>query len=156
MTELDGFKITYDQIEHNSPVVEMMVNEPKLKIIFLERNKIESAISYWFAIKSQKWQADFDELPTKDEEDYVNYSFVKNFCETAHQDTNYYREVFAKHDIFNIQYDDLISDWAGVTSRLQEFLLVKNYNLPIVFSKRLKRPLTELVLNYSSLTKIHP
>lgn len=151
MSELDGFKITFDQIEHTSPVVGSLAGDRKMKVIFLERNHVQSAVSFWFAVRSQKWQRQAGDPPVADAPEFVDPEFVNKFCSQARLDNSHYRAVFAGHESATIGYDELVSDWSGVLARVQTFLNVPVVGLPVVFNKRLTRPLSEVVTNYRTL-----
>lgn len=148
---LDGFKITYDQITQDSPVVSYFQKLEALQIIFLHRNYLESAISYWFAIKSQIWQAERHRPEIVDEPQKVDYNFVKNFYQLASQNNTYYHNIFSNHKHIDIEYTHLTNQFQSTLARIQGFLDVDVEISEPRFQKRLNRPLPELVTNYQEL-----
>lgn len=151
--KLDGFKVTYDQITPESPVVEYLKELKQLKIIFIQRNYLESAISYWFAIKSQIWQINNHDKPIYDASQVVDPKFVDNFCESALKYDAIYRSIFREHPQLVVNYKDLVTNFLQTIDSVQEFLGVRNLMPKVSFRKRLSRPLPELVINYQELLK---
>lgn len=149
LQSIDGFKATYDQITRDSPVVEALCKLRELKIVFMERNPVESAISFWYAIKSQKWQRHKGEPPLNDVPEEVDEKFVLDFCNRFQSDHVFYKKKFAEHQHFHVHYNQLVSQWDKTTGELQHFLGVPVVSLPTLLEKRLTTPIDQLVKNYS-------
>lgn len=149
-TRVDGFKITYDQITHDSPVTALLHGKEHLKVVFLERDPLESAISHWFAATSKIWQRT-EHVAVDDQPAEVPADYVQKFCAAARRDHSFYTALFQNHGCLTVRYVDLITNWHDSSGIVQTFLGVPERLLSKPFSKRLNKPLGELVTNLEEL-----
>ena len=150
LAHVDGFKITSDQINLNSPVLEALKAHHGLRIVFLTRQYWHSAISYWFAIKSQIWQRSTGQV-ISDQPSVVDEKFVERFCSSAARSMSFYKDYFCGHESISLNYDLMIENWDLSMAALQSFLNLTAEKLPKVFEKRIEKPLRSMVKNYNSL-----
>jgi LPS sulfotransferase NodH len=149
----NGFKIVYDQISFDSPVVELLQNVQDLKIIFMSRNFLSSAISYWFAITTNKWQCKQGE-EVYDKPCYVDPDFVRLFIDEASRNSSHYKSVFKENDVMDVNYDCLVEKWDEVVLEIQNFLGISVCGLNKTLSKRLLLPFEQLAINYEELKRV--
>lgn len=147
----DGFKVTYDQITPESPVVKFLRSLSELRIIFLERDHLDSAVSYWFAIRSQIWQIGSHEPPIEDQPQEIDPAFVYRYKRAAVYDDQLYRAIFNTQSTMTVQYTDLVDCWDSTIKQVQQFLGLIPTLLEKPLKKRLIRPIQELVTNWNQL-----
>ncbi len=147
----DGFKVTYDQITTDSPVVCLLRCLPKLKIIFIERDHLDSAVSYWFAMRSQVWEVSPDEPAVEDQPQDVDPAFVCRYKQDAMRDNQLYRAIFNIQPTLTIKYADLVGQWDSTIEEVQRFLGLTPVPVAMPLKKRLNRPPNELVTNWNQL-----
>ena len=148
---LDGFKVMHAHIPIPSIVIDTLRDMCDLKVIFLRRNYLESAISYWFAMKTNKWFRALGERRVEDQPCHIDPNFVKAYCGEARQEGLLYEQLFTQHDVMKIRYEDLILSWGYVMTQIQEFLEIPYEILPKSMEKRLDKPYQEIVSNYAEL-----
>jgi LPS sulfotransferase NodH len=149
---LDGFKIAYNQLTRTSPVIQLL-KKTKLKVIFMERNYLESAVSYWYATTTRIWQKEVGHRSPQPARAIIDPKYVDDFCETAHSDNLFYRNVFIEHHTMTVRYTDLVKHWPRTIIDICRFLGASYRDLAKPLDKRLDRPLHDLVVNWSDLQK---
>ncbi len=146
----DGFKITYDQITPNSPVIDVL-KARKVAVVFMHRDLLECAISYWFALRTQLWERRAYDPPIADRAEVVDPAFVDQFCRMARAGREHCSAALSDHETMTVNYDELIADWLNVTARVQEFVGLVPTELPMLLDKRLSGSFESLVLNWNEL-----
>ena len=142
MSASNGMKIVYEHITASSPVTGWLAGNKGVKVIFMRRNPAHSAMSYWFARKSNVWQNRH-----RDEPDVVDPDFVEDFCEASMRDHALYSRVFRDHETFDMTYEGMVSDWSGSVGRVLGFIGAETVDLPKYTTKRTDK-LDKIVVNY--------
>lgn len=150
----DGFKITYDQITPGSPVMDVLKSR-KVAVIFMNRNLLECAVSYWFALRTQRWERRAYDPPIVDRPEIVDPAFVEQFCRMSRAGKEHCSAALSGHETMVVNYDELIADWSSTTTRIQEFIGLVPAELPMLLDKRLSGNLGSVVLNWDEL-KVGP
>lgn len=146
--EIDGFKLVFEQIDRKSIVLKNLKNKENLKIIFLKRNIIDSAISWHLAKKSGIWQNEYC-----DDKNYIDINFLEDFFFKSLSDFYYYYDYFDKNEKIIIEYDDLINDWDNSIYNIEEFLDLNKFKLKKLYKKRTNCDLNKIITNYDDCLK---
>lgn len=139
-----GFK--YFSI-HNPLVLNYLLENPQIKIIFLQRtNKLSQLASFLLAQSNDVWS---------------NYSHTNSITFSSNHfsllSSWINKSLFLlnslyqnNHNIFCINYEDLISNYNF--NDLFHFLNIDSYSLSSFYTKQESRPLDSFVSNYSSFS----
>ncbi|WP_439496444.1 Stf0 family sulfotransferase [Bosea sp. (in: a-proteobacteria)] len=149
--DFDGTKIMYDQLARNSGVWDHVRSLPDLRVIVLRRNIVEAAVSFRIAMETGLWHvAAGGDVPATPrltyEPGYIGW-FYDHFCapEPAVLD------LFGKHRLIEVDYDDLVSAWPRTLRSVQAGLGLEPLAEPPPFRKGTQGSLEDLIVNYSEV-----
>jgi LPS sulfotransferase NodH len=159
-----GFKVLYEQLEPayarrqlvpDLPgVVDFLQSKRTVRIIHLKRrNRLETLVSKEIAFAVR-------EHVLLDGEGAANDVTIRLTPEQCEQEflrigawEERYDEIFHRHALLQLTYEDLVSDLDYESSRVQEFLGVSRKPLHTRMRKQIRRPMTLVVENYAELEK---
>jgi LPS sulfotransferase NodH len=159
-----GFKVLYEQLEPAYArrqlvpdllgVVDFLQSKRTVRIIHLKRrNRLETLVSKEIAFAVR-------EHVLLDGEGAANDVTIRLTPEQCEQEflrigawEERYDEIFHRHALLQLTYEDLVSDLDYESSRVQEFLGVSRKPLHTRMRKQIRRPMTLVVENYAELEK---
>jgi LPS sulfotransferase NodH len=156
-TKAVGFKLIYqeNQNENYKIIYDYLRDVKNLKIIHLQRkNILSNYVSLKIAQKTDVWikirGESINDLKLKiNYEDCLNYFQQTRALEKKH-------EVLFSHksqQIYNVYYEDLITNKFQAIENLQKFLGIECLPLISYTKKQEKRLLSEIIINYNELKK---
>ncbi|WP_343796337.1 sulfotransferase [Gaetbulibacter jejuensis] len=148
-------KYSNAQLEHQfDKLWDYYQNDKDLRIIHLtRRNLLKTFVSLkrafitdeWISIKDRK--VDNLEIEISKEELETYFNRIVGF-------NNYYNEFFSEHQIFKLEYEDMVSDIEGTMENVLNFLGLEPVKLTSVLKKQNKARLRDNIKNYEEL-KMH-
>jgi hypothetical protein len=138
----------YDQIGLKSKAWQHIQSLEDLRVIILERNPVESAVSFKIAMETGIWHIENGssnplcprmEYPL----DYFGW-FYNHFCAAADD----FAGAFDSHQILRVKYCDLVNSWPESLQSIQSHLEVEPIEIPMAYEKRCQEGLEELIANY--------
>ncbi len=147
--DFDGFKLIYDQIDLNGTFVRQLDKLNDVKFIFITRNILESCVSCHLALKTGVWSVPKNKEPKQLERIFITPKMFRTYADYFLECHNTYVNRYKNNMI--VDYEELISDWNGVMNSVQDFLGIKQYQLPQVYGKKAYGNITQIVSNYKDL-----
>ncbi|MBN1364811.1 MAG: sulfotransferase [Syntrophaceae bacterium] len=153
-----GFKMFYSQtpfhIEHTDSVWQYLKEDKNIKIIHLKRRNILKAyLSQMIALKTNKWVNIFNtHSATSDNIKLaLDYQECLNDFEYTRRMENEFDSHFTSHEILNIYYENLQSNFSEEMEKIQIFLELTSYPLQPQIFKQTRQKLSEAITNYDEL-----
>lgn len=124
----------------------------ELSVIHIRRrNQLRRYVSEKLASKTDKWTL----WSESDSHDDVTVQLELQECIAAFERVmNWDRQAtsfFASHRVLDVDYEDLLADYVGVSDRLQTFFEVDKTELTAATKQQVLRPLSEIVKNYDEI-----
>lgn len=159
-----GFKVLYEQLEPEyarrqmvpdlSEVVDFLRSKRTVRIIHLKRqNRLETLVSKEIAYAVR-------EHVLLDGDGAANDATIRLTPEQCEQEflrigawEEHYDEIFHRHRVLQLTYEDLVADMEGESLRVQEFLGVPPRPLHTRMRKQIRRPMAHVIENYAELAK---
>lgn len=149
-----GFKLFYNQAKKGrSRILWRYLSEQReLKIIHLKRlNMLNVVASRKVAEVSHEWVKRGRSSANKK----IQIELSHDECLTQFEKTKRWEmekgELFSKHKVMDVYYEDLVSDTENVMSNVQHFLGVESKHLFSTTRKQSARPIAEVITNYEEL-----
>jgi len=148
-----GFRAFYHHLEHFPSLQRVLTADRSIHVIHLIRkNLLANYVSLCVARKTNHWSS-LKPNPHK----AISVSLSYAACTQHFQQTVRYRawatDIFKKHPMLTIAYEDLISARNKETERILSFLGVPEKKLFCTLSKQNTRPLSRIIRNYQTLKK---
>lgn len=147
----NGFKLIYGHLDNDSYVLKEIAKRQDLCVVYLERDWLESCLSFKLAKNSGVWHRKSNSIVIKDEPFVFPFDEVKWYFDHICSADKGVRQMFSDKQNITISYRDLVSKWSKVTKEIQEMIGVSVMELPILFSKRTKIAPREAIINYDEL-----
>ena len=155
-----GFKLFYFQPKqpHQQVVRKYLQNIKGLKIIHLKRKNIfHTYISHLLAAVTDEWilmsKQKTDSEQTQAQQLTINYEDCLQTFEKIRNWEQEYTNLFSSptQQLYELWYEELASDTAQQTKKLQAFLGVEERQLTTYTKKQPKKPIEQIVANYDEL-----
>ena len=151
----NGVKIIYDQLDKDSNVWDHILSIKNLKIIFLQRNIIDSAISFRIAEETNQWQKWSENQTFESPSFYYDPAwfdwFYDHFCSAE----SFYKKMFSDHDCLTIPYENMINNWDSVIELVHQHLGLKHIPVSKSLFKRTEGSQKDLIKNYTEVYYYH-
>lgn len=150
-----GFKIFYHHplASNDLTVWKLIKEDPSIKIIqLIRRNWIRVFISEEIGKKNNQWILK-DNSKKKNEKIKVDIDSLANFLENNKKllRVSHFINLQETHEIFNIYYEDMVSDLNNEMVKLLKFIGLDCQELVTLFRKQNPEPLSALITNYSEV-----
>jgi len=148
-----GFKIFYyhAQTENWKPVWTYLIENETINVIHIKRkNILKTHLSRKLATLTDSW---VDISGSKNHIRQVSLDYeecLRDFVSTREWEETY-DQMFAKHPIVQVCYEDLARNYISELSRIQEFIGVRIEPLKPDTFKQSSRPISESISNYYEL-----
>jgi LPS sulfotransferase NodH len=151
--DFNGTKIMYDQISTRSKAWLYIQSLEDLRVIILERNLVESAVSFRIAMQTDIWHIENGssnppcprmEYPL----DFFGW-FYDHFCAGASE----FATTFDESRIIRVNYRDLVTSWAATMRLIQFHLGIEPLEIPKAYEKRRQERIEDLVINYQKMRR---
>jgi LPS sulfotransferase NodH len=159
-----GFKVLYDHLEpayaerQRVPdlpeVLAYLRSDRTIRIVHLKRrNRLETLASkeIAFAVREHvllEGDGRANDVTIRLSPAQCHEEFVRIGAWEARYD-----EIFRRHALLQLSYEDLVSDMDHETSRVQEFLGVPSRPLHTQMRKQIRRPMVDVIENYAELAR---
>lgn len=151
-----GFKLFYAhaQEERWRGVWDQLKAQTGCKVIHLRRrNIVRVHLSEKIAFETQRWSILQDADAYRDVATEVTFGECLHTFEQTREAVKGYRDFFADHDVLEVFYEDLVSNFAAETDRIQRFLGVSRRRLRPATRKQARQPLATMISNYAELKR---
>jgi LPS sulfotransferase NodH len=149
-----GFKAFYYHLDTYTKLRDYLVQHKEVKIIHLmRRNLLEKYTSLMIARKTDVWVRKESDLPKEHEPIYISYHDCLEHFILSMQSRRYYSKLFNRHAHLDLYYEDLVNNQKDQIDKLLGFLDVQKLNLKTTLIKQNRKPLSKLIVNYSTLKK---
>ena len=153
--KFSGFKLFYSHFKTDETKIiwDYLIKDQDIKIIHIKRrNTLRALVSLKIATKTNQWRS-FNE---KSDIENKQISLTKDECIKEFElQKKIYSEIdniFNRHKITEVYYTDLINNRQETMNDVFDFLNVEKIKLQnTVLKKQNPEPISELVVNYSSL-----
>ena len=148
--QINGFKIPYYifPIEHSA-----WDHIQNYKIIHLIRkNRFEAFVSMKIVNNTAIYQIEKNKQPISDipfEINIMDFMWYSDFIEKR---INHFLNKYQNSLV--IYYEDLCRNWDECIFRIEEFLEIQKTKLPILYQKRIRVPLKNLITNYNYIKSV--
>jgi LPS sulfotransferase NodH len=151
--DFNGTKIMYDQISPRSKAWLYIKSLEDLRVIILERNLVEAAVSFRIAMQTNIWHIENRssnppcprmEYPTE----FFGW-FYDHFCAAASE----FAAAFDDSRILRMNYRDLVTSWPTATGLIQSHLGIQPLELPMAYAKRRRERIKDLIVNYHNVRR---
>jgi LPS sulfotransferase NodH len=151
--DFDGTKIMYDQISLKSKAWRYIQSLENLRVVILERNLVESAVSFRIAMETGIWHIENGSsnpicprmaYPL----DYVGW-FYNYFCAAADD----FAAAFEPRQVLRVNYRDLVTSWEDTLEAIQSHLGVEPIEIPKAYEKRGQEGVEDLIANYRDVRR---
>jgi LPS sulfotransferase NodH len=151
--DFNGTKIMYDQISSRSKAWLYIKSLEDLRVIILERNFVEAAVSFRIAMQTNIWHIENrSRNPPCPRMEYPAEFFgwfYNHFCSAA----NEFAAAFDDSRIIRVNYSDLVTSWPTTMRLIQSHLGIEPLELPIVYEKRRRERIKDLIANYHKVRR---
>ncbi len=151
-----GFKLFYvhAQEEHWRGVWDHLKSHTDCKVIHLRRrNIVRVHLSEKIAFQTQRWSILRDDDAYRDVAVEVTFGECLKMLGQTREYVERYQRLFADHDVLEVFYEDLVSNFDAETDRIQRFLGVARRRLRAATRKQARQPLTTMISNYAELKR---
>ena len=151
--DFHGTKVMYDQIGLTSKAWLYIRSLEDLRVIILERNLVESAVSFRIAMQTDIWHIENGssnppcprmEYPL----DFFGW-FYDWFCAAA----GAFAATIDESRIVRVNYRDLVTSWSATMRLIQSHLGVEPLEIPKALEKRRRERLEDLITNYRDVRR---
>ena len=149
-----GFKLFYYHAQKGKDrgVWNYLKNARKIKIIHLKRkNILKTYVSQETALITNNWVSQDKLQRTITPLINLDYNLVNKVFEKTRQREQEAEQLFSRHQIMNVIYEDVVKDYAKETKRIQDFLEIEYQPLYISTRKQAHKSLSEQIHNYEDL-----
>ena len=151
--DFNGTKIMYDQISLRSKAWHYIQSFEDLRVIILERNLVESAVSFRIAMQTNIWHIEnrSSNPPCPRMEYPIEFFgwFYDHFCAAASE----FAAMFDDSRVIRVNYRDLVTSWPATMQLIQSHLGVEPLEIPKAYEKRCRERLEDLIVNYHDVRR---
>jgi LPS sulfotransferase NodH len=151
--DFNGTKIMYDQISTRSKAWLYIQSLEDLRVIILERNLVESAVSFRIAMQTDIWHIEngSSNPPCPRMEYPLEFFgwFYDHFCAGAGE----FAATFDESRIIRVNYRDLVTSWPATMQLIQSHLGIEPLEIPKAYEKRRRERIEDLVVNYHNVRR---
>ena len=140
--EYDGFKILYNQLQHNDPLWNYFKKTKTIHVI--RKNIVETTISFLLCTKSNIWQSRAGDQELN-ESFYIDPSALEVEIKKVEELINLYSNTIT-FDL-TVYYEELINNWDETIEKVCEILEIEKMKLPKITLKR-TQPLKLVLQNF--------
>jgi LPS sulfotransferase NodH len=151
--DFNGTKIMYDQISPRSKTWLYIKSLEDLRVIILERNFVEAAVSFRIAMETNIWHIEngSDNPPCPRMEYPIDFFgwFYGHFCAPA----NEFAAMVDESRIIRVDYRDLVKSWPATMRLIQSHLGVEPLEIPMALERRRRQRIKDLIANYRKVRR---
>jgi LPS sulfotransferase NodH len=149
-----GFKIFYQHPvwDPSGAVWKCMRDTPDLHVIHLRRhNLLRVLVSRQIAKRSDVWKETGTTPAPGDKRVTLTPEQCTAFFEESEAAAERTDSGFSAHPLLQLSYEEMISDWSGQMTRVQEFLGVPPLDLAQTTTRQNPEPLSALITDFDAL-----
>ena len=154
-------KLLYYQIENDyaerydiknlNDMVQHLTNDKKIKIIHLKRkNKLATLLSIKTAAITGQYAAN-NKTAIESPRIELNYKECLDEFNRIEEWESYYDNIFSKHKIINVNYEDLVNFRKNELDKIYKFLKVKDFELKSELKKQNTASMNDRISNYDDI-----
>lgn len=150
-----GYKLLYNHACEGrmSDIRTAIKEDHSLRVIHLKRrDALAKILSAKLAIEQKKWYVTHKEISLfKQKPIRLSVDFCRERFEFIEDKTMEHDELFAQHDVLEIEYETLSSEFVKTMNQVQEFLGITQKPLSQHTKKMTAQSPQELIINYDEL-----
>lgn len=143
----------YDQLSLRSKAWHYIQSLEDLRVIILERNFVESAVSFRIAMQTDIWHIEngSSNPPCPRMEYPIEFFgwFYDHFCAAASE----FAAMFDERRIIRVNYRDLVTSWPATMQLIRSHLGVEPLEIPRPYERRCRERLEDLIVNYHDVRR---